>query len=417
MKAEIISVGTELLLGEVVNTNATYLSAKIAQMGFFCYHHSVVGDNGQRLREQLQQSLERSELILLTGGLGPTYDDITKEVVAEVLGLPLVFDEASAQVIKSVFEKSQQELTDNNYKQAYTIETATILANNNGTAPGLLVKKDGKILILLPGPPKELEPMFEQAVMPILESYSTTKLVAKNLYLTGLGESKIESILKPEMMAGTNPTIAPYAFGDGVVIRVMASGETQKDALALIEPVVSKIKETFSDYIYSIDVPLIEQVVVQLLSENQLKVATAESCTGGLLAQRLTSIPGASHIFDVGVVTYSNQQKIEILDVDPNTLKQYGAVSEEVAKQMALGVLKRSGADFGLAITGVAGPTASEHKAVGLVYIALATAKQVIVRELNLSRGYQNERARIRQASTTATLKMLYDHLKFLNIK
>ena len=412
MKAEIISVGTELLLGDVINTNASYLSQKLAGLGISCYHHSVVGDNSERLKDQLNRSLSRSELVIITGGLGPTYDDMTKETVAEVLGSKLVFDLESEQRIHAIFKKSKHDLTENNMKQAYTIEGAVVLQNDNGTAPGVYVEKAGKIVILLPGPPSEMKPMFENKVSDLLKKLSDNKLISRNIYMIGIGESNLESILHKEMQEGTNPTIAPYSFGDGLVIRVTASAKSETEALALIKPVEEKITSLFSKYVYSVDVPLIEEVIIKELSKRKLKVATAESCTGGLLSQRLTSISGASEVFNLGVVTYSYNQKINILKVDAETIKSKGAVSEAVAQQMATQILKLGNADIGLAITGVAGPKSSENKPVGLVYIALASKDKVITKELNLSRGYSNERQRIRQASTTRLLKMLYDYLK-----
>ena len=409
MIAEIINVGTELLLGDIINTNAAYLSRELKELGIFCYYQSVVGDNVERFKELLRSSIQRSDLVIITGGLGPTYDDMTKESVAQVLGKEMVFHPETYERIKDIFRQSKRELTENNKKQAYRIEGSEVLINHQGTAPGLFLEDEQCTIILLPGPPNELRPMFEKYVIPKLKESSDLTLVSKNIYMTGIGESQVEDILNKEMSQGTNPTIAPYAFIDGLVVRVTASAQTERAALELINPIEDKIVKRFRNYVYSVDVPLIEEVVVDLLKGFNLKVSVAESCTGGLLAQRITSIPGSSSVFDLGVVTYSNQQKINLLNVDSELIKEVGAVSEEVVREMATNVQILGQADYGLAISGVAGPDSSEQKPVGLVYIGVATKDEVVVKKLELGRGYHNDRQRIRQLSSTYLMKLLID--------
>lgn len=409
MIAEIINVGTELLLGDIINTNAAYLSRELKELGIFCYYQSVVGDNVERFKELLRSSIQRSDLVIITGGLGPTYDDMTKESVAQVLGKEMVFHPETYERIKDIFRQSKRELTENNKKQAYRIEGSEVLINHQGTAPGLYLEDEQCTIILLPGPPNELRPMFEKYVIPKLKESSDLTLVSKNIYMTGIGESQVEDILNKEMSQGTNPTIAPYAFIDGLVVRVTASAQTERAALELINPIEDKIVKRFKKYVYSVDMPLIEEVVVDLLRGFNLKVSVAESCTGGLLAQRITSIPGSSSVFDLGVVTYSNQQKIDLLNVDSELIKEVGAVSEEVVREMATNVQILGQADYGLAISGVAGPDSSEQKPVGLVYIGVATKDEVVVKKLELGRGYHNDRQRIRQLSSTYLMKLLID--------
>lgn len=409
MIAEIINVGTELLLGDIINTNAAYLSRELKELGIFCYYQSVVGDNVDRFKELLRSSIQRSDLVIITGGLGPTYDDMTKESVAQVLGKEMVFHPETYERIKDIFRQSKRELTENNKKQAYRIEGSEVLINHQGTAPGLFLEDEQCTIILLPGPPNELRPMFEKYVIPKLKESSDLTLVSKNIYMTGIGESQVEDILNKEMSQGTNPTIAPYAFIDGLVVRVTASAQTERAALELINPIEDKIVKRFKKYVYSVDMPLIEEVVVDLLRGFNLKVSVAESCTGGLLAQRITSIPGSSSVFDLGVVTYSNQQKIDLLNVDSELIKEVGAVSEEVVREMATNVQILGQADYGLAISGVAGPDSSEQKPVGLVYIGVATKDEVVVKKLELGRGYHNDRQRIRQLSSTYLMKLLID--------
>lgn len=409
MNAEIICVGTELLLGDVVNTNASFLAKSLADKGIFCYYQSVVGDNAGRLNDLLKQAMSRSKLIIITGGLGPTYDDMTKETVAEVLGKELIFDDEILSKIKAIFAKSERPMTENNKKQAYVIEGAEVLDNDNGTAPGLFISTEDNLIVLLPGPPREMKLMYETKLQPKLEALNNIKLVSKKVYMTEIGESYVEEILKKEMLEGTNPTIAPYALEYGLMLRVTATSEDEDEANRLIEPVINKINNLFHKYIYSINNESIEDVVVNKLIESNLKVAIAESCTGGLLAERIISIPDSSKVIDLGLVTYSNSQKIDLLGVDAAVITNSGAVSEEVALQMANRVKALGNADIGVGITGIAGPSTSESKPVGLVYVAVVYGEKVVVKKLNLSRGYTSERTRIRRTSTTVALKMILD--------
>ncbi|MBC8570359.1 competence/damage-inducible protein A [Zongyangia hominis] len=397
MKAEILCVGTELLLGDIVNTNAAFIARELARLGIDVYNQSVVGDNPQRLKESLELALERNDMVIMTGGLGPTYDDLTKETVAELFGRKMVLHQPSMERIERFFQHYRRVMTDNNRKQAYMPEGATVFPNDNGTAPGLAVEQDGKIAILLPGPPREMTPMFLDAVVPYLEQFSGSTLYSTNVHLFGIGESQVETILKEMMVSSQNPTIAPYAKEGEVRLRVTASAKSGEEAKAMVEPAVEKIKEILGEYIYGIDVGDLQTALVKALQSKNKKVAFAESCTGGYLAKRLTEVPGSSSVFDCGVCSYANEIKERILHVSHQTLADFGAVSEQTAKEMARGVRELSGADIGVSTTGIAGPGGgSEEKPVGLVYVGIATEDSCEAYELRLSRGYQDEREYIR---------------------
>lgn len=404
MKGEIIAVGTELLLGNIVNTNAQYLSQKLADLGIDVYYHVVVGDNLKRLTETIKTSLERSDIVITSGGLGPTADDITKEGAAQAMGLKLLPDEESIERIKKMFSSTGRIMTENNIKQGYIPEGAVVLENNNGTAPGVLIEKEGKIVIMLPGPPKELYPMFESKVLPYLKSKTDSTIRSKVLRVIGVGESAVEHILKDIFDSQANPTIAPYAKDGEVHLRITAKTGIPEEADSLIAEMEQKVRAILDDNIYGCNEETLEEAVLKLLQKKNLTISLAESCTGGLVASRLTDIPGASASLISGVVSYSNESKINILKVKEDTIRKYGAVSPQTAEEMAVGAKKLSNTDIGLSITGIAGPDGgSAEKPVGLCYIGIAIGKSVNVQKIMLT----GNRNRIRWGSSSRALDFL----------
>ena len=382
MKCELISVGTEILLGDIVNTNAHYLSNELAALGIDVLFQHTVGDNAKRLTSTLELALSESDCVILTGGLGPTEDDITKEVCAKYFGYPLLRDEEILKDIKSYFVKKNLEMPVSNEKQAYVPKPSITLYNENGTAPGSILEKDGKSIIILPGPPKEMIPMFKKSVVPYLSKFTQGVIKSISIRTFGIGESamaeKVSHLLQME-----NPTVAPYAKSGEALLRVTAKAETEEKAEKLLSPVVKEIEELLSDYVYTKDKNSIEEVTVELLKEKNLTLATAESCTAGLISKRITDISGASAVYCGSVVSYSNDVKMNVLGVREESLKKYGAVSEAVAAEMALGALKLLGTDLAVSITGIAGPLSDNtDKEVGLIYIAVTDGEKVSVKKL-----------------------------------
>lgn len=370
MNAEIIAVGTEILLGDIVNTNAQFLSQELAQMGISVYHQSVVGDNGNRLKEELTESFKRSNIVITTGGLGPTKDDLTKEIGAEYFNKKMFLHDESLKNIKNHFKKQGKNLSKNNEKQAYFPEESIILPNNFGTAPGCIIEKDDKFLIMLPGPPKEIIPMFKDYVIPYLKKFNEGVLISKVLRICGMGESKVVTEINHLIENQTNPTVAPYAKENEVTLRLTAKAKNEEDALSLICPLEKKIRDILGNNIYGTDSDTLEGVIGKFLIENNLSIATAESCTGGLLCGRLVNYPGISKCLIEGIVTYSNNSKMNRIGVKKETLDTFGAVSKETAIEMAKGVANSSGADIGISTTGIAGPSGGTYeKPVGIVYI------------------------------------------------
>lgn len=405
MNAEILAVGTELLLGNIVNTNAQYLANGLAQLGVNVLHQSVVGDNEARLIEALKLALSRSDIVITTGGLGPTGDDITRETIAKVLGRKLVRDEHSMEVIRDYFAHTGRKMGPSNEKQAMLPEGCIVLQNDWGTAPGCVVEQDGKSVIMLPGPPREMGPLFEERVKPYLAKFSDGVIASINLREFGVPESTVQELLD-DLMAGANPTLSPYAKEGEVQLRVTAKAATEEEALAVCRPVAEEVKKRLGHAYYGEDVNSLQEVVVQALHEQGKKIALAESCTGGLTAARITEIPGSSDVFECGIVSYANRVKQALLDVRAKTLKDYGAVSEQTAVQMAEGVRVRAQADFGVGITGIAGPGGgTEEKPVGLVYVAVSDGKDCYVRRLLLGHS-GSERAHIRYLSSSNALDM-----------
>ncbi|MGL4109931.1 competence/damage-inducible protein A [Clostridium sp. LP20] len=373
MKAEIIAVGTEILLGDIVNTNAQFLSKELASIGISVYRQEVIGDNEDRLLCALEEALNRSDIVITTGGLGPTGDDLTKETACKFFDMKLERHEESYKVLKEYFDRLNKEITESNLKQVYFPKEAKVLSNPNGTAPGAILEKDNKMIIILPGPPREMKPMFTNHVRGYLMTKGNGVIKSKVLRVLGIGESYAAEKLKDLIENGTNPTIAPYAKEEDVIFRVTAKADNDEDALALIEPIAKKVKEELGlDYYGEGEETNIQEVVGNLLVKKGLKIATAESCTGGMIASRLVSFPGISEVFLEGAVTYSNEAKIRTLKVKSETLDIFGAVSEETAKEMAIGIAKRTGADISVVTTGIAGPGGgTDNKPVGLVYIGL----------------------------------------------
>ncbi len=405
MVVELISVGTELLLGNIVNTNAAYLAEQCANCGLSCFYQTVVGDNEERLQETVKAGLKRSDILILTGGLGPTDDDLTKEVVAKAMKKKLVEDEKAREMIQTYFDNRGMEITENNWKQAMVPEGAIVMYNNNGTAPGLIVESGEKCAILLPGPPNEMKPMFEEYVKDYLKKKNPEVIVSTTVKLCGIGESKVADMIQDMLDNQSNPTIAPYAKTGEVHLRVTAKAADEKSANKLIKPVVKQLKTRLAEYIYTTDEKTtLENAVVDLLVANKLTVSTVESCTGGMIAARLINVPGVSDVFKMGNITYSNKSKKKILGVKKRTLEKYTAVSAEVSKEMVKGVELVSKADVCVSVTGLAGPDGgTAKKPVGLVYIACSVKGNVTVQEYH----FNGNRAKIRENATASALTLM----------
>lgn len=396
MKAEILCVGTEILLGDILNTNAQFLSKELANMGFSIYHQAVVGDNVSRLKEEFELAMKRADIVITTGGLGPTKDDLTKETAAEYFGKKLIFDEESYDFIVKYFDKLGVKISENNKKQAYFPEGCIILKNDCGTAPGCIIDEKGKIVILLPGPPREVVPMFKNYVVPYLKKYQEDVFVSKVLRVAGIGEGSAAEKIQDIMDKQTNPTIAPYAKDNEVTFRITASAKSEAEALKLIEPMEKEVRDRLGDNVYGVNDTSLEEVVGKLLIEKNITIATAESCTGGLLAGRLVNYPGISEVFMQGAVTYSNEAKMQRLGVKKETLDKFGAVSSETAAEMAEGIGKTSNTNIGVSTTGIAGPGGgTKEKPVGLVYVGLYINGVVKTKKLNLPGDRQKVRNRV----------------------
>ncbi|MBP7177322.1 MAG: competence/damage-inducible protein A [Thermoclostridium sp.] len=404
MIAEIIAVGTELLMGQIANTNAQYISRRLAELGINVYFHSVVGDNPLRLEATLKEALKRSDVVITTGGLGPTKDDLTKETIAKTMNRNLMLHADILEQIRDFFMKKHRQMVPNNEKQAYLPENSTIIPNPNGTAPGCIIEENGKVVIMLPGPPKEMQPMFDQTVFAFLRQKTGLVLVSRMLKVFGIGESELETRLMDLIDSQDNPTIAPYVSQGEVTVRVTARCATKEEACRLLAPVVSEIEARMGAMVYAQDGECLEQVVFDLLKQNGLVMATAESCTGGLLAEKITNLPGASEIFQRGYITYVNQAKIEDLGVSEDTLNTFGAVSRETALEMVQGLQKKTGVTVGAAITGIAGPAGgTSEKPVGLVFIA------VIVKDKTVCKAFElmGNRERIRNDACMRALDLI----------
>ncbi len=373
MICEILSIGTELLMGQVANTDAQYISRRLSALGISVYHHTVVGDNVLRVKDALSTALSRSDIVITTGGLGPTEDDLTKETVAEYLSLPLIMHEESLLRIKKRIEGYGSYMTENNIKQAYIPENAVVMPNDCGTAPGCIIEKESKTIAILPGPPREMQDMFEKQLFPYLEKKSGEILISRYLHIFGVGESLIETKLKDLFHLGT-PTLALYCSTSETTARLSVMVKNEKDADAILDPVENEIRKRMGSALYAEGInETMPTTILRMLKERNKRVSFAESCTGGMLASSLVDISGASDVFDMSFVTYSNEAKSRILGVDPGMLRAFGAVSPECARAMAIGAREKSQADYALSVTGIAGPDGgTPDKPVGLVYIGIA---------------------------------------------
>ena len=405
MIAEIIAVGTELLMGQINNTNARYVSAGFPDADVYVYYHTVVGDNPGRLSSCLLHALDRADVVLMTGGLGPTQDDLTKETVASVMGKKLIADEETLQRIYEFFEKLGRKASSNNEKQAYFPEGSIILRNDNGTAPGCIIEKDGKTVIMLPGPPWEMEPMFDNEVLPYFMKDAKYSLKSVFIRMFGIGESSMESKISDLVSSQNNPTIAPYAKKGEITLRITVKYVPGKDNPdEMMKPVLDEIKARLGDYIYSYNNEELYEKTAKMLINRKCSISIAESCTGGMLTSMLTNVPGISSVLDRSVVTYSYNSKTDELGVKTGTLEKHGAVSAETAAEMAVGIMKKTGSVIGVSITGIAGPDGgSDEKPIGLVYVGIATKKGIEIKKLNLWGG----RDRIRYSACLNALDMV----------
>ena len=392
MKSAILSVGTELLFGQITNTNSVFLSQQLNYLGVDVMYHYTVGDNPKRLAEMIKQAFSDCDLIITTGGLGPTQDDLTKEIAAEVLHDELVLHEDLLQELEGYFKKINRVMTENNKKQVYLPSRAVVFDNDAGTAPGFALEEDGKTIICLPGPPREMTRMFERKVKPYLEAKSESIIYYKMLRTFGIGESLLETELQEWIDGQTDPTLATYAKEGEACLRITSKRSTLEEAKSVVEDMIAKVNQKIGQFVYSYDDEEYFEVVGKKLIEQNISVSSAESCTGGLFAQTLTGVSGISAVFDRGFITYSNKAKIEELGVSPATLDQFGAVSEETAIEMAEGLKKATGSRLCISVTGIAGPDGgTEEKPVGLVYICAILDDRRVSREFkirNISRKW-----------------------------
>ncbi len=405
MTVEIIAVGTEILLGNIVNTNAAYLAEKCAALGLSCYHQDVVGDNEERLSETLKLALSRADIILLSGGLGPTQDDLTKEAAAKVFGKELYLHEPSKEAIRQFFAERKMEITENNWKQAMVPEGCIVVENPGGTAPGIIMAENGKHVVLMPGPPGELIPMFERSIMPYLAGLQSGVIYSQTVKICGVGESMAESMVEDLVETQKNPTIATYAKTGEVHLRVTATAQDEKEAKKLVKPVVKELKGRFGNHVYTTDNAVtLEKAVVDLLMANKLTACTVESCTGGMLSARLINVPGVSEVFKSGYVTYSNKSKRRLLGIKKNLLLKHGAVSEQIAREMAKTAASLARTDVSVSTTGIAGPDGgTPEKPVGLVYIGCNVCGKITVKECR----FHGSREKIRESTVAAALSLM----------
>ncbi|KAF5075513.1 putative competence-damage inducible protein [anaerobic digester metagenome] len=414
--AEIIAVGTELLLGNIANTNAQMLSQSLSGLGVNVFWHTVVGDNPLRLREALETARRRADILLTIGGLGPTYDDLTKQTICEVFGQKLVLHSDIAEDIRAFYESALHvPMPENNLQQAELPQGCTVFDNPVGTAPGCAFEAEGIHVLMLPGPPFECETMLRRHVEPYLRALSKEVIVSHDIMVFGMGESSVDQLLHDKMTHMENPTLATYAKPAEVRLRATAKADSAEMAQAMLEPVVADVKAALGDMAYGVDVSSLEEVCKQLLLEKGLSLATAESCTGGTVAQRLTALPGVSAVYRGGVVSYWTSVKADVLGVPQAILAEYGAVSEPTARAMAEGVCRVTGAEIGVSVTGVAGPDSDERgNPVGLVYLGLHTPDGTFCRRLDLG---QRRRDRIRNVSANTALDIVRRYLAGLPLE
>ena len=410
---EIISVGTELLLGHVTNTDARDISEMLSKIGINVKYHTVVGDNPERLRKCVETAKSRADIIITTGGLGPTCDDLTKQILAEAFGLRLVENKAEREGLYDYIRYGKK-FTDNNFTQAMLPDGCTVFHNNCGTAPGCGFEKDGKIVVMIPGPPKECNAMFRASALPYLRKLSEELIVSHSVRIFGLGESSVDDIFAEEMNRMTNPTMAPYAKECDCLLQITAKAKSVDEAEKMIAPVMEHVMQRLGDVVYGVDVECIEESVIKLLREKNMTFSAAESCTGGELAKRFTDMPGASAFFKGGVVTYTNEAKAKLLGIDPALIEEKGAVSYEVAKAMAENVRALLGTDIGVGVTGLAGPDGDGVHEVGTVFVSLAVEGETFVKELHT--GDMRTRSFIRRMAGNQIYDMMRRWLSGIDV-
>ena len=410
---EIISVGTELLLGHVTNTDARDMSDRLSKIGLNVKDHTVVGDNPERLRKCVETAKSRADIIITTGGLGPTCDDLTKQILAEAFGLKLAENKAEREGLYDYIRYGKK-FTDNNFTQAMLPEGCTVFHNNCGTAPGCGFEKDGKIVVMIPGPPKECNAMFRESALPYLRKLSEELIVSHSVRIFGLGESSVDDIFAEEMNRMTNPTMAPYAKECDCLLQITAKAKSVDEAEKMIAPVMEHVMQRLGDLVYGVDVECIEESVIKLLREKNMTFSAAESCTGGELAKRFTDMPGASAFFKGGVVTYTNEAKAKLLGIDPALIEEKGAVSYEVAKAMAENVRALLGTDIGVGVTGLAGPDGDGVHEVGTVFVSLAVEGETFVKELHM--GAMRTRSFIRRMAGNHIYDMMRRWLSGIDV-
>ena len=411
---EIISVGTEILLGHITNTDARDVSEMLSRIGINVKYHTVVGDNPERLRACVEIARSRADIIITTGGLGPTCDDLTKQILAECFGLKLVQNDDEIQFLRE-FIRNKRNFTPNNFQQAMLPESCTVFHNLWGTAPGCAFQAEGKTVIMMPGPPVECVPMFRTYGVPYLRSLSDEEIVSHSIRVFGIGESAVDDMFADEMNVMTNPTMAPYAKECDCLLQVTAKAGSEEEAEAMMAPVIAHVKERLGDFVYGMDVECIEEAVFPLLKEKGLTFATAESCTGGEIAKRFTDIPGASSVFLGGAVVYTNEVKARLLGLDPKMIEEKGAVSREVALALAEQIRKLTGADIGIGVTGLAGPDGDGVHEVGTVFASMAVEGKTFVRALSL--GPKRTRSYIRRMSGNHAYDMMRRWLTGLSVE
>ena len=410
---EIISVGTELLLGHVTNTDARDISEMLSMIGINVKYHTVVGDNPERLRQCVETAKSRADIIITTGGLGPTCDDLTKQILAEAFGLKLVENKAEREGLYDYIRYGKK-FTDNNFTQAMLPEGCTVFHNNCGTAPGCGFEKDGKIVVMIPGPPKECNAMFRESALPYLRKLSEELIVSHSVRIFGLGESAVDDIFAEEMNRMTNPTMEPYAKECDCLLQITAKAKSEAEAEEMIAPVMEHVIKRLGDVVYGVDVECIEESVIKLLREKGMTFSAAESCTGGDVARRFTDMPGASAFFKGGVVTYTNEAKAKLLGIDPALIEEKGAVSHEVAKAMAENVRALLGTDIGVGVTGLAGPDGDGVHEVGTVFVSLAVEGETFVKELHM--GTMRTRSFIRRMAGNHIYDMMRRWLSGIDV-
>ena len=410
---EIISVGTELLLGHVTNTDARDISEMLSKIGINVKYHTVVGDNPERLRQCVETAKSRADIIITTGGLGPTCDDLTKQILAEAFGLKLIENKAEREGLYDYIRYGKK-FTDNNFTQAMLPEGCTVFHNNCGTAPGCGFEKDGKIVVMIPGPPKECNAMFRESALPYLRKLSEELIVSHSVRIFGLGESSVDDIFAEEMNRMTNPTMAPYAKECDCLLQITAKAKSEAEAEEMIAPVMEHVIKRLGDVVYGVDVECIEESVIKRLREKGKTFSAAESCTGGDVARRFTDMPGASAFFKGGVVTYTNEAKAKLLGIDPALIEEKGAVSHEVAKVMAENVRRLLGTDIGVGVTGLAGPDGDGVHEVGTVFVSLAVEGETFVKELHM--GAMRTRSFIRRMAGNHIYDMMRRWLSGIDV-